>query len=170
MKTAAAIPLKKSRKEKQCFLKGILLSCFFNCLCCSKDCCVLPKRCCCPVPLYRCHCNVHFGGSGINHCRKPCPWVFFCVVDISFLSCLSPLFILFARVSFFIKESVWNFSAKKEHKMFKLCLCHVHILFKIVEYTNYNRENKESKKQFRYNRRNEICIIQMKIKEKTITT
>lgn len=128
---AAAIPLKKSRKEKQYFLKGILLSCFFNCLCCSKDCCVLPKRCCCPVPLCRCHYNGHFGGSGINHCRKPCPWVFFCVVDISFLSCLSPLFILFARVSFFIKESVWNFSAKKEHKMFKLCLCHVHILFKI---------------------------------------
>ena len=67
-------------------------------------------------------------------------------------------------VSFFIKESVWNFSAKKEHKMFKLCLCHVHILFKIVEYTNYNRENKESKKQFRYNRRNEICIIQIEDK------
>ena len=54
--------------------------------------------------------------------------------------------------------------------MFKLCLCHVHILFKIVEYTNYNKENKESKKQFRYNRRNEICIIQMKIKGKTKTT
>lgn len=45
-----------------------------------------------------------------------------------------------------MKESIWNFSEKKDHKMFNLCLCHVHILFKIVEYTNYNKENKESKK------------------------